>query len=88
MVSKLKEKKEVLSFNTEKYEKQREKSAESASSLAIPLLILTIQLKLKSDCILVLSFAPTKRQHSNVSFIISKWWAIYIINSDNKSKPK
>ena len=64
VLSKLKEKKEVLSFNTEKYEKQREKSAESASSLAIPLLILTIQLKLKSDCILVLSFAPTKRQHS------------------------
>ena len=64
VVSKLKKKKEVLSFNTEKYEKQREKSAESASSLAIPLLILTIQLKLKSDCILVLSFAPTKRQHS------------------------
>ena len=64
MLSKLKEKKEVLSFNTEKYEKQREKSAESASSLAIPLLILTIQLKLKSDCILVLSFAPMKRQHS------------------------
>ena len=56
--------KEVLSFNIEKYEKQREKSAESASSLAIPLLILTIQLKLKFDCILVLSFVPTKRQHS------------------------
>ena len=57
-------KKEVLSFNTEKYEKQREKSTESASSLAIALLIFTIQLKLKFDCILDLSFAPTKRQHS------------------------